>query len=73
MHKVIEKGKTIYYQIKPKLEETYSPGYYVAIDVDTSEYFTGQTAMEALTKAHKKYPRKQFFLTQVGRLAGLLK
>ncbi len=68
-----EKGRQIYYQLKPKLEKKFDPSSYVGIEVQSGDYFVGDNTIEALEKARKKYPRRKFFLAQIGRLAGLLK
>lgn len=70
---IIDKGKIIYYQIKPLLEEKYEPADFVTIEVESGEYFVGKTAIEALEKAKERFPERKFFLTQVGQLAGLMK
>lgn len=69
----IEKGKQIYYQLKPMLEKKFSSEDYVTIDVETGNYFVADTDLDAIRKAQRKYPNRKFFLAQVGRIAGLLK
>lgn len=69
---IVKKGEKIYYQIKPKLEKKFDPSYYVTIEVNSGKYFVGKTSIEALHKAQKVFPKKQFFLAQVGRVTGLL-
>lgn len=71
--KFTEKGKEIYYLIKPKLEKKHSPEDYVSIDIETGDYFVGKSGIEAIEKAQKKHPRKKFFLAQVGTMSGILK
>lgn len=68
-----KKGRQIYYHLKPKLEKRFDPTSYVSIEVKSGDYFVGNNTIEALEKARKKYPRRKFFLAQIGRLAGLLK
>ncbi len=70
---IIEKGKNIFYSIKNKLEKNYKPGYFVTIEVKSGKYFVGKNPTEAINKAKKNFPRRQFFLSQVGRVAGMLK
>lgn len=70
---IVEKGKSIYYRIKPQLEKKFEPSNYVSIEVGSGKYFIGKNSIEALDKAQKKFPKKQFFLAQVGKLAGSLK
>lgn len=45
-------------------EEDY--GRFVAIDVDSGEYFVGESAIDATNKARAKHPDKVFFLGRVG-------
>lgn len=68
-----ERGREIYYRLKPTLEKKYSPSDYVSIEVGGGKYFIGKTGIEAIKKAEKAYPNKQFFLAQVGKIAGILK
>ena len=69
----VEKGKDIFYKLKPSLEKKYKPGDFVTIEVNTGKFFIGKNPIEAISKAKKHFPRKQFFLAQVGRAAGILK
>ena len=41
-------------------------GRFVAIDVDSGDYFLGETAIEATRKAQAKYPGKVFYLGRIG-------
>ena len=68
-----EKGKQIYYQLKPMLEKKFSPEDYVSIDVETGNYQVDETGIGAILKSRKQYPKKKFFLAQVGRIAGMFK
>lgn len=69
----VEKGKQIYYQLKPKLEKRFSPEDYVSIDIETGDYQIDRTDVGAILKSQKRHPGKKFFLAQVGRVAGMLK
>jgi hypothetical protein len=69
----VEKGKQIYYQLKPKLEKKYVPQDYVTIDVETGDYAVAETSLEAIKKLQQRHPKKIFFLAQVGQIAGMLK
>jgi hypothetical protein len=73
LNELSEKGRERYYQIKPQLEKSYEPDDVVLIEVETGDYFVGQTTPEAYNKAREKYPDKEFFIAQVGQLASLLK
>ena len=69
----VDKGKEIYYQLKPKLEKKFSPEDYVSIDVETGDYQIDKTDVGAILKSQKRHPDKKFFLAQVGQVAGMLK
>ena len=68
-----EKGRQIYYQLKPMLEKKYSLEDYVSIDVETGDYQIDETGVGAILKSKRQYPKKKFFLAQVGRIAGMFK
>ena len=60
------KGQEIYEQkLKEQLEKEHL-GKYVAIDIETEEYFLGETLDEALTLARNKYPNKIFHSIKIG-------
>ena len=44
-------------------------GKFVAIDVDSGEYFVGETAIEATENARAQHPGKLFFLARIGHRA----
>jgi|YelNatPaOPRAMG01_1025707.scaffolds.fasta_scaffold02246_8 hypothetical protein len=62
---VLAKGKEIYLKIKDQLEPTHN-GKIVAIDVDSGEYFVGDTLLEANDKAREKYLNKQLYFARIG-------
>jgi len=59
------KGEKIYAELKEKLEPTLN-NKFVAIEVDSGDYFIGNDAIEATEKAKKKYPDSTFFLVRIG-------
>ncbi len=60
-----KKSQEFYNNIKTKLEAE-SLNKYVAIDYETSKYWLGETASDALIKAKAEFPQKIFYLIQVG-------
>jgi uncharacterized protein YlzI (FlbEa/FlbD family) len=70
---IIEKGKEIFYRLKPKLVKKYQAGHFVTIEVNSGKFFVGKNSVEAIEKAKKEFPQKQFFMAQVGKMAGILK
>ena len=61
----VDRGKGIYEKIKDKLEPAHK-GEFVAIEVDTGDYFVGKDLIEADRKARKKYPDAVFYLARIG-------
>lgn len=65
-NEIVRKGEEIYQkELKEKLEKNYL-GKFVAIEVESKEYFLGETSVEASQKARKKYPDKVTYLMKVG-------
>ena len=62
------KGEKVYAGIKEKLEPMLN-NKFVAIEVDSGDYFIGNDAIEATNKAREKYPSSVFFLVRIGHLA----
>lgn len=63
---IARKGEGIYHARLKKLLESKYQGWYVAIEVDSGDYFLGQTTVEALEKAEEKYPHEKFYIVKVG-------
>lgn len=63
--KIGEKGRALFGRISPELEKDYR-GKFVVIEVDSEEYFVGDTIAEANQKARAKYPGTVFFLGRIG-------
>lgn len=60
-----EKGREHFKKISEELERAYR-GKFVAIEVDSGDYFIGDTVMDADEKAKKKHPEKVFYLGRIG-------
>jgi hypothetical protein len=59
-------GKQIYDERLKKILEPSYKGKIVAIEVDSGDYFLGDTVVEAIKKAEEKYPDELFYLVRVG-------
>jgi hypothetical protein len=55
-----KKGREILNKILPDLQEKYPSDYYVYIEVDSGDYFVGES-MEAYRRARAKYPNSIFY------------
>ncbi len=62
------KGEGIYAKLKEKLEREHR-GEFVAIEVESGDYFLGKTFQEADKKAREKYPKSVFYVVRIGRRA----
>lgn len=59
------KKEKIYKKLKDELEPKYK-GKIVAIEIDSGEYFLGNTLREADAEARAKYPDKVFYAVKIG-------
>ena len=71
--KIVQYGKELYYKLKPDLEKKYGLSDYISFEVQSGDYFVGKTPIQSLQKAKEKYPNKEFFLAQIGNIAGTMK
>jgi hypothetical protein len=65
IHKISKQGQRLFEALDAELRQKHR-GQFVAIEVDSGDYFIGETAMAANQKARVKHPGKVFFL---GRIA----
>ena len=65
---VAKRGYQIYKKLRHALEREHLREY-VAIELESEDYFLGNDMDEALNKAEEKYPDKEFFVVQIGELA----
>lgn len=64
-----EKAWAIYEKkLKKKLESEFM-GQVIAIEVESEDWFLGETVVEALLKARQKYPDKLFHVIRIGHRA----
>jgi len=64
-HAARARAKTLYEAMQGTLETRYH-GKIVAIEVESGDYFVGETVLEAGRKARAKYPEKVFHFFRVG-------
>ena len=64
-----KKGREYYDQhLKDSLGEQYR-GRIIAIDIDSGDYFFGETVSEAVSEGRQKYPGKVFYAVRIGHKA----
>jgi hypothetical protein len=59
-------GEQIYHTQLKRLLEPSRTGEFVAIEVESGDYFVGPTIGTALAKASRKYPDKRFHIMRIG-------
>ena len=64
-NRLAERGQEIYERIKHELEPTHR-GKVVAIEVESGDYFLGESVVAAAKKARAKHPDKHFYFVRVG-------
>ncbi|CAD6492952.1 MAG: hypothetical protein CHKLHMKO_00381 [Candidatus Argoarchaeum ethanivorans] len=70
IRKIGEKGRELFKKISDELQRDYR-GKFVAIDVDSGDYFVGDTSVDAGKKARGTYPGKVFYLGRIGYRAAV--
>lgn len=64
--RLVTQGEVIYQQrLKGRLEPGYH-GQIAAIEVESGDYFIGQSVPQAAKKARAKYPHKLFYFVKIG-------
>jgi hypothetical protein len=63
---VAERGEQIYHEKLRPILEPKEKGKFVTIEVNSGEYFLGDSLLEALQNARKKYPTRLFHTMKVG-------
>ena len=65
-NELVAQGQKIYDAfLQEKLEPEYK-GKVVAIEVESGDYFLGESVVEAAKKAREKHPEKLFYFAKVG-------
>lgn len=62
---ISKKGRQLFEKLDPELREQYY-GKFIAIEVDSGDYFIGETIIDADTKARAKHPGKVFYVGKIG-------
>ena len=65
IRKISQQGQRLFEALDPELRKQHG-GQFIAIEVDSGDYFIGETAMAANQKARAKHPEKIFFLGRIG-------
>lgn len=68
IEEIAKKGEEIYQQELRNRLEPQESGKYVAIEIESKEYFIGRTKEEALDQAQESFSNKVFFVRKIGEL-----
>jgi len=63
--RLVARGQEIYQRLKDQLEANYL-GKIAAIEVESGDYFVGDSVVEAAKKARAKHPDKLFYFIKIG-------
>lgn len=63
--RLVARGQEVYEELKDQLEPDHH-GEIIAIEVESGEYFLGDSVVEAAKKARAQHPEKLFFFAKVG-------
>lgn len=63
--RLVAQGQEVYEEIKDQLEPDHH-GEIVAIEVESGEYFLGDSVVAAAKKGRAKHPDKLFFFVKIG-------
>ena len=61
----VRRGEKRYKAIKDQVEAKYKHKF-IAIEVDSGDYFIDQDSVKAVLKARKQYPQTIFYLARIG-------
>lgn len=67
---ISSKGKPLFAKLDRELKEKYY-GKFVAIEVDSGEYFMGERGIDASRKAREKYPDTMCYVGRIGYRAAI--
>jgi hypothetical protein len=65
VHEISIKGPKILESLPEELKKDHR-GRFIAIEVESGEFYLGDTAIEATQKARAKHPDEVFFLGRIG-------
>lgn len=67
---IANKGEKIYKHISGKFPLG-TEGRFAAIDVESEEYYVGDTLLDAVMRAKRAYPDRKFHIVRIGHKAAV--
>lgn len=68
IQKIAERGAKIYKKIKEQYEPEHN-GTFLAIEIDSKNFYLGKSSSEAVELARKSHPDKVFYVVKIGHSA----
>ncbi len=65
LDKIATQGALIYQEVKSKYEE-HDMGKFLAVDIDSKDFFLGSTSAEAVMQARDAHPNHVFYVVKIG-------
>ncbi len=65
LEKIATQGSLIYQGVKNKYEEN-NIGKFLAIDIDSKDFYLAPTSAEAVNQAREAHPSKVFYVVKIG-------
>jgi hypothetical protein len=70
IREIFRKGRDLFQKLDAELREKYS-GKFIAIEVDSGDYFLGERGIDASRQGKEKYPDKLFYVGRIGHRAAI--
>ena len=70
IREISRKGRDLFQKLDAELREKYH-GKFIAIEVDSGDYFIGERGIDASMKGKEKYPDKLFYVGRIGHRAAI--
>lgn len=67
---IAQTGRQLFEKLDPALRQQYH-GKFMAIEVESGDYFIGETMIDADTQARAQYPGKVFYVGKIGYRAAM--
>jgi len=70
IRQISKQGKDLLQKLDRELRDQHH-GMFIAIEVDSGDYFIGETMIDADTQARAKHPGKVFYVGRIGHRAAV--
>lgn len=70
IREISRKGRDLFQKLDAELREKYA-GKFIAIEVDSGDYFIGERGIDASRQGQEKYPDTLFYVGRIGHRAAI--